>query len=154
MAVYTNLDEDQIKDFLKLYNIGELVSFSGITEGIENSNFHLKTSNGNYVLTIFEKRVKNKDVPFFVKLMDMMHAKGFKCPKPIPNIYKRSIFKIKNKPAIIVSYLEGKSKKILNIFLFLNFANTSNSLISEGIIHIGFSMITLMLFSRKDFAWE
>ena len=55
MAVYTNLNESHIIDFLKLYDIGELISFSGITEGIENSNFHLKTSNGNYILTIFEK---------------------------------------------------------------------------------------------------
>ena len=53
MAVYTNLDEDQIKDFLKFYNIGELISFSEITEGIENSNFYIKTSLGNFILTIF-----------------------------------------------------------------------------------------------------
>ena len=69
MAVYTNLNEGHIIDFLELYDIGKLISFSGITEGIENSNFHLKTSNGNYILTIFEKRVDIKDIPFFIKIM-------------------------------------------------------------------------------------
>ena len=111
MAVFTNLQTSDIKNILSDYNLGDLVRFYGIKEGIENTNYFIKTSQNKFILTIFEKRVKNKDVPFFVKLMDMMHAKGFKCPKPIPNIYKRSIFKIKNKPAIIVSYLEGKSKK-------------------------------------------
>ena len=73
MAVYTNLNEGQIIDFLKLYDIGELISFSEITEGIENSNFHLKTSKGNYILTIFEKRVDIKDIPFFIKIIALSY---------------------------------------------------------------------------------
>ena len=83
MAVYTNLNEGHIVDFLKLYDIGELISFSGITEGIENSNFHLKTSNGNFILTIFEKRVDIKDIPFFIKIMLHLNKNGYYCPKPI-----------------------------------------------------------------------
>ena len=111
MAVFTNLQKSEIENILNDYNLGYLVRFYGIKEGIENTNYFIKTSQNTFILTIFEKRVKNKDVPFFVKLMDMMHAKGFKCPRPIRNIHKKSIFKIKNKPAIIVSYLKGKSKK-------------------------------------------
>ena len=114
MAVFTNLQTSDIKKILNDYNLGDLVRFYGIKEGIENTNYFIKTSQNKFILTIFEKRVKNKDVPFFVKLMEKMYVKGFKCPRPIRNIYKKSIFKIKNKPAIIVSYLEGKSKKKLN----------------------------------------
>ncbi len=78
LAVYTNLNEGHIIDFLKLYDIGELISFSGITEGIENSNFHLKTSNGNFILTIFEKRVDIKDIPFFINIMLPLNKNGYK----------------------------------------------------------------------------
>ena len=92
MAVYTNLNEGQIIDFLKLYDIGELISFSGITEGIENSNFHLKTSNGNFILTIFEKRVDIKDIPFFIKIMLHLNKNGYYCPNQyvikITNFFK------------------------------------------------------------------
>jgi len=114
MAVFTNLQRSEIKNILNDYNLGKLVKFNGIKEGIENTNYFIKTSQNKFILTIFEKRVKDKDVPFFVKLMDLMYTKGFKCPRPIQNIYKKSIFKIKSKPAIIVSYLNGKSKKKLN----------------------------------------
>ena len=83
MAVYTNLNKGQIIDFLKLYDIGELISFSGITEGIENSNFHIKTSKGNFILTIFEKRVDINDIPFFIKIMIHLNKKCYYCPNPI-----------------------------------------------------------------------
>ena len=114
MAVFTSLKTIEIKKILETYDIGSLKKFHGITEGIENTNYFIKTSRKKIILTIFEKRVQNRDVPFFVNLMDMMQKKGFKCPKPIKNKKNKVIFKIKNKPAIIVSFLEGKSKKKLN----------------------------------------
>tara|TARA_B100000212_G_scaffold322720_1_gene282233 strand:+ start:2203 stop:3144 length:942 start_codon:yes stop_codon:yes gene_type:complete len=114
MAVFTNLKKSEIKNILNNYKLGSLVNFFGIKEGIENTNYFIKTSQNKFILTIFEKRVKNTDIPYFVKLMDMMHDRGFKCPKPIKNIYNKPIFKIKSKSAIIVSYLEGKSKKRLS----------------------------------------
>lgn len=114
MAVFTSLKKIEIKKILDTYDIGSLKKFHGITEGIENTNYFIKTSRKKIILTIFEKRVQNRDVPFFVNLMDMMQKKGFKCPKPIKNKKNKVIFKIKNKPAIIVSFLEGKSKKNLN----------------------------------------
>jgi homoserine kinase type II len=90
------------------------MKFHGIKEGIENTNYLIKTSKNKFILTIFEKRVQKKDVPYFVKLMNIMYAKGFKCPKPVKDINNRYIFKVKNKPAIIVTFLDGKSKKKLN----------------------------------------
>ena len=115
MAVYTKLNEKEIQSIINDYPIGDLVQFKGIQEGIENTNYFIKTSKNKFILTIFEKRVKKEDIPYFVKLMDLMNVKGFKCPKPIRNIRNQSIFKIKNKPAIIVSFLDGKSKNKLNI---------------------------------------
>ena len=97
MAVYTNLNEGHIVDFLKLYDIGELISFSGITEGIENSNFHLKTSYGNFILTIFEKRVDIKDIPFFIKIMLHLNENGYYCPRPICDKNNKILQKIKGK---------------------------------------------------------
>ena len=110
MAVYTNLNEDQLSDFLKLYKIGELISFNGITEGIENSNFHLKTTSGEFILTIFEKRVNKKDLPFFIDVMLNLSKKKFFCPRPIGDAKNNYIQELQNKPAIIVNYLQGKSK--------------------------------------------
>jgi len=114
MAVFTSLKTIEIKKILDDYDIGSLKKFHGITEGIENTNYFIKTSRKKIILTIFEKRVQSRDVPFFVNLMDLMQKKGFKCPKPIKNKKNKVIFKIKNKPAILVSFLEGKSKKKLN----------------------------------------
>ena len=135
MAVYTNLNEDQIIDFLKLYDIGELISFSGITEGIENSNFYLKTSNGNFILTIFEKRVDIKDIPFFIKIMLHLNKNGYYCPEPICDKNNKFLQKLKGKPTIVVNFLAGKSK---------------NNVTIEDCNQVGSSMGLMHLYS-KDF---
>ena len=80
MAVYTNLKIEQVIAFLKSYNIGKLISFKGITEGIENSNFYIKTSTGEFILTIFEKRVNKCDLPFFVDIMKHLSKKKWTNP--------------------------------------------------------------------------
>ena len=110
MAVYTELNEEQIINFLKLYNIGKLISFHGITEGIENSNFYLETSRGKYIITIFEKRINQKEIPFFINIMKYLGNKSFLCPNPIIDINKKYLQSLQNKPAIIVSFLNGTSK--------------------------------------------
>ena len=110
MAVYTKLNEEQIIDFLKLYNIGTLIHFNGITEGIENSNFYLKTSKGKYILTIFEKRVDQQDIPFFINIMKHLSSREFLCPNPVMDIQENYLQHLQNKPAILVSFLNGKSK--------------------------------------------
>ena len=88
MAVYTELNKEEIICFLKLYKIGEFICFHEITEGIENSNFYLETSKGKYILTIFEKRVDQNDIPFFINIMKYLSSREFLCPSPILNIQK------------------------------------------------------------------
>lgn len=114
MAVFTKLSSQEINKILSTYNFGKLKKFSGIKEGIENTNYLIQTTRGKAILTIFEKRVRKKDVPFFVKLMAQLNNNGFKCPKPFINKQGRSIFKIKNKLSILVSFVDGKGKKILS----------------------------------------
>ena len=110
MAVYTKLNKEQIINFLKLYNIGKFISFHGITEGIENSNFFIKTSEGKYILTIFEKRVDQNEIPFFINIMKHLSSRSFLCPSPLMDIKEKYLQRLQNKPAIIVNFLSGKSK--------------------------------------------
>ena len=85
MAVYTKFTEDNIKSILSNYSIGALNEFKGIQEGIENTNYLLFVENKKYILTIYEKRVKEEDLPFFSELMSGLNKSGFKCPVPIIN---------------------------------------------------------------------
>src|SRR5450759_3667579 len=85
MAVYTDVTADDITDFLSRYQIGELRSYKGIAEGVENSNFLLHTSAGNFILTLYEKRVAANDLPFFLGLMEHLAARGITCPQPVKN---------------------------------------------------------------------
>ena len=113
MAVFTKLSSREVKAIVNSYNFGVLKKYNGIKEGIENTNYLIQTTKGKFILTIFEKRVRKKDVPFFVKLMQQVDQKKFLCPKPLINKKNQSIFKIKGKLAILVSFLSGKSKKNL-----------------------------------------
>ena len=83
MAVYTKINNKQIKFIEKKYNIGKIINYSGIKKGIENTNFLLKTKKNKYILTIYEKRVQKKDLPFFVNLMSGLSRLKVKCPVPI-----------------------------------------------------------------------
>ena len=114
MAVYTKLDWVDIEEILSSYSIGTLKDFKGIEEGIENTNYFLIVDNKKYILTIYEKRVKEKDLPFFSRLMSDLNKAGFKCPVPVENNNKKTIFNYKNKNLMIVSFLEGKAKNILS----------------------------------------
>ena len=114
MAVYTKLIKENIEEILSNYSIGRLKEFRGIEEGIENTNYFLLVDNKKYILTIYEKRVKEKDLPFFSQLMSNLNKAGFKCPIPIESNNKKTIINYKNKNLMIVSFLEGKAKNILN----------------------------------------
>ena len=114
MAVYTKLSRENIEEILSNYSIGKLNSYEGIQEGIENTNYFLLVNNKKYILTIYEKRVKPTDLPFFSKLMAGLNEANFKCPIPITNNEKIAITDYKNKKMMIVSFLEGKAKKILS----------------------------------------
>ena len=85
MAVYTKLKKENIEEILTNYSIGQLEEFKGIEEGIENTNYFLLVDNKKYILTIYEKRVKEKDLPFFSNLMTALDKENFKCPVPIKN---------------------------------------------------------------------
>ena len=113
MAVYTKLSENNLKDLFSKYNLGKLLKFQGIQEGIENSNYFVKTDSGKFILTVYEKRVEEKDLPFFMGLMKNIFNENFPSPEPIINKNGNYITEIFGKKAAVVSFLEGASKKNL-----------------------------------------
>ena len=110
MAVYTKLEHQEVRQFLEQYNINNFKDYKGITEGVENTNYLIKTSEQDYILTIYEKRVDENDLPFFIKLLSSLSENKFPCPKPIANKNNEKINKIKNKNAALVTFLNGQSK--------------------------------------------
>ena len=114
MAVYTKIKKEDIFSINNKFNIEKIVSFQGIKKGIENTNYLLKSKNKKFILTIFEKRVSKKEIPFFMKLMEILNNSKINCPKPLKNKNGNYLIKLKNKTACIVSFLEGKDKNLLN----------------------------------------
>ena len=114
MAIYTKLDKEQVISIISNYNLGKMKKFEGIKEGIENTNYLVETEKGKFILTIYEKRVNSDDLPFFSKLMLELSNKNFICPKPILNKNNKYISDLDAKKFMLVSYLEGKSKKNLS----------------------------------------
>ena len=114
MAVYTKLNKGSIEEILSNYNLGVLGTFHGIEEGIENTNYFLSINKKKFILTIYEKRVKSNELPFFSDLMTHLNKAGFKCPVPIINNQKKTITKFEDKNLMLVSFLEGKSKQNLS----------------------------------------
>jgi len=113
MAVYTKFIKENIEEILSNYSIGKLENFAGIQAGIENTNYVLNVNQKKYILTIYEKRVKPEDLPFFSELMHGLNKYNFKCPAPIQNNRRETITDYKGKKMMIVSFLEGKAKKNL-----------------------------------------
>ena len=107
MAVYTDVTADDLGEFLKGYDIGEVLAYKGIAEGVENSNFLLHTGAGHFILTLYEKRVAEKDLPFFVALMEHLAARGITCPQPVKNRAGGLLGRLAGRPAAIVTFLEG-----------------------------------------------
>jgi homoserine kinase type II len=114
MAVYTKINKKDISIINNKFDIEKILSFQGIKKGIENTNYLLKSKNKKFILTIFEKRVSNKEIPFFMKLMDELNHSNISCPKPLKNNNGNYLIKLKSKTACIVSFLEGKDKSKLN----------------------------------------
>lgn len=110
MAVYTEVDRKTLQGFLEAhYVLGPLEDFAGIPEGIQNTNYALKTAVGRFILTLFERRTPEKDLPFFFEYMAHLKTKGFPCPAPVKTIAKGYVAKLMGKPAAIVSFLPGKA---------------------------------------------
>jgi len=115
MAVYTKISKKEISNINKKFKVENIINFKGIKQGIENTNYLLKSRNNKFILTIFEKRVSQNEIPFFMKLMDQLNDLKINCPKPLKNKSGNYLIRIKNKTACIVSFLDGKDKKKLNI---------------------------------------
>lgn len=107
MAVYTDVSESELGAFLGGYSIGELLSYKGIAEGTENSNFLLHTSGGAYILTLYERRVDRDDLPFFLGLMEHLARKGISCPLPVRRNDGEVIGTLAGRSAAIITFLEG-----------------------------------------------
>jgi len=114
MAVYTKLSEKQLIEFFSKYDLGKLLNYKEIKEGIENTNYFIQTEKGKFILTLYEKRVEEKDLPFFISLMRNLFDKNFLSPEPMINKNGNYISDILGKKAAVVSFLNGRTKKILN----------------------------------------
>jgi len=111
MAVYTEVSDEELGTFLSAYDVGSLQSYKGIAEGVENSNFLLRTDKGSYILTLYEKRVAPQDLPFFLGLMDHLAAKGIACPTPVHGRDGQALRTLAGRPAAMVSFLNGMSPR-------------------------------------------
>jgi homoserine kinase type II len=107
MAVYTEVSDEELTSFLAQYPLGAVLSLKGIAEGVENSNFLLVTEAGSYILTLYEKRVRRADLPFFIGLMEHLAAKGVECPLPVRAQDGSALKELCGRPAAIVSFLAG-----------------------------------------------
>jgi homoserine kinase type II len=107
MAVYTDVAAEDLQHFLAGYDIGDLLAYKGIAEGVENSNFLLHTSRGYFILTLYEKRVAAGDLPFFIGLMEHLAARGLTCPQPVKNRAGEALGELAKRPAAIVTFLDG-----------------------------------------------
>lgn len=107
MAVYTDVADGDLYDFLQAYDLGALLSFKGIAEGVENSNFLVRTEAGTFILTLYEKRVAEADLPFFLGLMEHLAARGISCPLPVRGRDGAPLRRLAGRPAALISFLEG-----------------------------------------------
>jgi homoserine kinase type II len=109
MAVYTEVSDEELTAFLARYHIGALLSFKGIAEGVENSNYLLKTEQAQFILTLYEKRVCREDLPFFLGLMEHLAERGLPCPTPVHDRSGATLQQLAGRPAAVISFLNGYS---------------------------------------------
>ena len=107
MAVYTEVSDEELASFIAGYGLGDLLSFKGIAEGVENTNYIVHTTTGTYILTLYEKRVEVADLPFYLGLMEHLAAHGVTCPTPVRNAQGVNLSRLAGRPAALVTFLEG-----------------------------------------------
>jgi homoserine kinase type II len=107
MAVYTEVSDEELQAFLQHYDLGEVTSFKGIAEGVENSNYLMRTTTGSYIMTLYEKRVRPEDLPYFLGLLDHLAGRGIRCPTPLRGRDGEALRQLCGRPAVVVSFLEG-----------------------------------------------
>jgi homoserine kinase type II len=116
MAVYTDVGDDELRLFIAEYDIGEVVSAKGIAEGVENSNYLLRTERGIFILTLYEKRVAPADLPFFIGLMEHLAANGIACPTPVKARDGIALRQLCGRPAALITFLDGMWPRRLQNF--------------------------------------
>ena len=107
MAVYTEVSDEDLAGFLSAYDVGRLLSMKGIAEGVENTNFLLRTERGSFILTLYEKRVCEADLPFFIALMEHLSANGLACPRPVKTRAGEALGRLAGRPCAMVTFLDG-----------------------------------------------
>ena len=107
MAVYTEVTDDELVRFIADYEIGNALSFKGIAEGVENTNYLVQTESGPHILTLYEKRVAVDDLPFFLGLMEHLAGSGISCPVPVRDKNGEMLRQLAGRPAAIITFLEG-----------------------------------------------
>ncbi|NWG53272.1 MAG: homoserine kinase [Hydrogenophilaceae bacterium] len=115
MAVYTDLTDEELRDLLAAYDLGEATALKGIAEGVENSNFLLETERGRFILTIYEKRVAPADLPFFMRVMETLADAGFPAPRPMRRRDGALLSGVRGKAAAIIAFLKGVSPRRPNV---------------------------------------
>lgn len=109
MAVYTDVGDEEIAAFIASYGLGQVISFKGIAEGVENTNYLVETERGWFILTLYEKRVNAAELPFFLALMEHLAGAGLNCPTPVRDLDGRNLRELAERPAALVTFLEGLS---------------------------------------------
>ena len=109
MAVYTDLTDAELDAFLATYDLGPPLAFKGIAEGVENSNFLLETAKGRYILTIYERRMKAEELPYFLGLLTWLAEHDYPSAAPVANRQGQTLGQVRGKPAAIVVFLQGMS---------------------------------------------
>ncbi|MCB4823745.1 homoserine kinase [Roseicella aerolata] len=107
MAVYTEVTDEALRAFLAAYPLGALRAFRGIAEGVENSNYALQTEAGDFILTLYEKRVDPRELPWFLGLMEHLAARGIDCPLPVKARDGQALRTLAGRPAAICTFLAG-----------------------------------------------
>ncbi len=107
MAVYTEVGDEELARFIKSYGLGDLLSYKGIAEGVENTNYLVSASSGRFILTLYEKRVDPADLPFFLGLMEHLSARGVTCPLPVRDPAGRNLNMLSGRHAALVTFLDG-----------------------------------------------
>jgi homoserine kinase type II len=115
MAVYTEVDDDELEGFIASYAIGALTSCKGIAEGVENSNYLVQTEAGRYILTLYEKRVSREDLPYFLALMEHLSSRGIACPLPVRDKEGSALRELAERPAALITFLDGVSVRRASI---------------------------------------
>jgi homoserine kinase type II len=111
MAVYTHVTDQELEAFLKLYDVGTARTFKGIAEGVENSNYYLETTKDRFILTLFEKRVNAKDLPFFMSLMQHLVKAGLPTAGPVEDTSGKLLQTLNGRPAALIRFVDGVSRE-------------------------------------------